>query len=102
MTGDDIEGFSEVFKYAMKFTDLDLSQNFYAYQTLVGKKMLGDFGLFRGVQVPQELADELLDDLPYIELLYRYFAGSGFSVVDSGNVTLESKTSTNPHRPQDT
>jgi hypothetical protein len=29
--------------------------------------------------VPEELTDEPLDDLPYVELFYRYLHGKGLS-----------------------
>lgn len=93
---DDVSsGFMEVLKYAMKFSDLSLEQNFHAYQTLRGKRMLGCFGLFWGVKVPDTLLDDQLDDLPYIELIYRYFEGRGYSITDSGQITLESKIHNN-------
>lgn len=79
--GDPVEGFCEVFKYAMKFSELGLAQNVEAYQTLRGRRLVGSFGVFRGVYVSPEMADELLDDLPYVELLYRYRDGSGYSLL---------------------
>lgn len=72
---DPAEGFSEVFKYAMKFSDLSVADNWTAADTLRGKRMVSSFGCFRCVVVPPELTDELLDDLPYIELLYRFRGG---------------------------
>jgi hypothetical protein len=30
--------------------------------------------------VPEELTDEPLDDLPYVELFYRYLHGKGYAV----------------------
>ena len=34
------------------------------------------FGVFRGVDVPESLLDEPLDDLPFVEFFFRYAAGS--------------------------
>ena len=62
--------FIEVFKYAVKFSDLSPEQNIHAWHVLRGKRLLFSGGAFRGVEVPEELTDELLDDLPYIELFY--------------------------------
>ncbi len=73
--GDPSEGFMEVFKYAVKFSDLELSQNWEAAQVLKGKRLLNSFGLFRGVQVPESLLDEPLDGLPYFDRFYRFFGG---------------------------
>jgi hypothetical protein len=75
IVGDPAEGFMEVFKYALKFSDLSLADNWEAAQTLKGKRLLGSFGLFRGVQVPESLLDEQLDDLPYWDRFYRYLHG---------------------------
>lgn len=72
ITGDPVDGFMEVFKYAVKFSDLTLSDNWEAAQVLKGKRLLNSFGLFRGVQVPDSLLDEPLDDLPYWDRFYRF------------------------------
>lgn len=73
--GDPVQGFMEVFKYAVKFSDLSLEQNWHAAQILKGKRLLNAFGLFRGVEVPEELTDELLEDLPYWDRFYRFAFG---------------------------
>jgi hypothetical protein len=39
------------------------------------KRLLGSAGCFRGVEVPEELNDDLLDDLPYVDLFYRFLHG---------------------------
>ena len=75
ITGDPSEGFMEVFKYAVKFSDLSLEDNWHAAQRLKGKRLLNSFGLFRGVEVPESLLDEPLDSLPYWDRFYRYFGG---------------------------
>ena len=73
--GDPSEGFMEVFKYAVKFSDLELAQNWEAAQVLKGKRLLNSFGLFRGVDVPESLLDEPLDSLPYWDRFYRFLGG---------------------------
>jgi len=75
ITGDPSEGFMEVFKYAVKFSDLSLEDNWHAAQRLKGKRLLNSFGLFRGVQIPESLLDEPLDSLPYWDRFYRYLQG---------------------------
>ncbi|MGR1266514.1 protein rep [Metapseudomonas otitidis] len=75
ITGDHSEGFMEVFKYAVKFSDLTLSDNWHAAQVLKGKRLLNSFGLFRGVDIPESLLDEPLDELPYWDRFYRYLGG---------------------------
>ena len=75
---EDTELFLEVCKYALKFSDLSLADNWQAAQLLHGKRLVGSFGCFRGVEVPPELVDEPLDDLPFIDLFYRYLHGKGY------------------------
>ena len=74
-----VEGFAEVFKYALKFSDLDHSDRLHAWDTMREKRLVGSWGAFRGVQVPESLLDELLDDLPYMELIYR-FSGNAYDL----------------------
>lgn len=74
------DSFAEVFKYALKFSDLPPAENIHAFKVLSGKRLQGSFGLFWGVKVPEKLTDELLDDeLPYIELFYKY-TKAGYSI----------------------
>jgi hypothetical protein len=73
-----LKGFSEVFKYALKFSDLTYEQQIHAALTLQGRRLLFSMGSFRGVQVPDTLLDEPLEDLPYIDLFYKYLSGSGY------------------------
>ena len=77
--GDPAEGFMEVFKYAVKFSDQPAADTWHAFQVLKGKRLLGSAGCFRGVDVPESLLDEALDDLPFVELFYRYI-GTGYSL----------------------
>lgn len=66
------DAMTEVFKYAVKFSDLSLDLNLEAYETLLGKRLLGSFGSLHGVKVPEKLTDDLLTDLPYIEMFYKF------------------------------
>jgi hypothetical protein len=81
IVGEPVEGFLEVFKYSLKFGDLALADNWEAYRVLTGENLLASFGCFRGVVVPEALTDEPLDDLPFIDLLYRYVTGKGYEYV---------------------
>ena len=73
---DPARDFLEVFKYAVKFSDLTPAQNVEAFQALRSKRLLFSVGAFRGVIVPDDLTDKPpAGDLPYIEMLYRYFEG---------------------------
>lgn len=77
---DVITGFLEVFKYALKFSDLPMEDNWEAFTALSGKRLIASFGSFRGLEVPDDLTDEKLDDLPYVEMLYKFFNGVGYSL----------------------
>lgn len=77
---DPAQDFLEVFKYALKFADLTTVQNLEAYRVMNGKNLLFSAGLFRGVEIPESMLDEELDDLPYVELFYRYLPGSGYNM----------------------
>lgn len=77
ISGDPALGFVEVFKYALKFSDLEPKDNIDAYFDLMNSsgsmpRFTGSFGLLWGVKVPDSLLDETFDDLPYLELFYRY------------------------------
>lgn len=76
ITGHTADGFMEVFKYAVKFSDQPPADTWHAFQVLKGKRLLGSAGCFRGVVVPEILTDEALDDLPFVELFYRYLGGA--------------------------
>ena len=75
ITGDVAEGFLEVFKYAVKFSDLSLADNWEASKVLKGRRLLGSFGVFRGVTVPESLLDEPLEGIEYIDRFYRFIGG---------------------------
>lgn len=76
---DVISGFLEVFKYAVKFSDLPLEDNWTGFETLSNKRLIASFGLFRGVEIPEHLLDETFDDLPYVDLLFKYVSNVGYS-----------------------
>lgn len=88
--GDPAEGFIEVFKYALKFSDLSAQENLTAYLTLKGRRLTGSFGLFWGVQVPDTMTDQLLDELPFIELFYKY-TKAGYSLTGTREGTAQAE-----------
>lgn len=78
---DVIGGFLEVFKYAVKFSDLPLADNFHGYEILRGRRMVASLGDFRGIEIPEDLTDELLEeDLPYVEIVFQYRKGAGYTL----------------------
>ena len=69
----DKKAFAEIFKYAMKFSEMDFQDTFTAWETLLGKRLFGCFGDFWGLKVPED--SEITDDMPFIELFYIYQEG---------------------------
>lgn len=84
---DPVEGFIEVFKYALKFADLTPEKNYHAFRVMKGKRLQGSFGLFWGVSVPESMTDDLLDELPYLELFYRY-TKAGYDLQETKKVEI--------------
>ena len=93
------DGFMEVFKYAMKFTELTHYQIWIAHETLspTGRltRLQGSIGLFRGVEVPKTMTDDFIaDNAPFMLILYKFLKGAGYSVefmqdVPLGEVSLD-------------
>lgn len=75
---DPVSAFLEVFKYALKFSDLADPDRLHAYKTLKGKRLQDSFGALRGLDVEPSESDELLDDLPYIERMFQFVQGVGY------------------------
>lgn len=74
---DQVSGFLEVFKYAVKFSDQPPADTVHAFRTLTGKRLLASAGCFRGVEVPDDLTDAPgdLEGLPFVTLFYRFLGG---------------------------
>jgi plasmid rolling circle replication initiator protein Rep len=88
-----VSGFVEVFKYSMKFQDLQLSDNWRAHLDLQGHRLLISCGDFRGVKLSSELTDEPLEEIPFIDLFYRFLPekGSYFLVSSCAVYAVEDK-----------
>jgi len=101
ITGDPVEGFMEVFKYAVKFSDQPAEDTVHAWHVLGGKRLLASSGCFRGVIIPEALTDDAegFDDLPYVQLFYR-FLGQGFSLTKRTSWTPETVTKKVTKRPR--
>ena len=69
---DDKTVFVEIFKYALKFSEMEFDDNFTAWETLRGRRLMGTFGDFRGLDIEKEDTEIALRDEPYIELFYKY------------------------------
>lgn len=74
--GDRMDAFCEVFKYAVKFGGLPLADNWHAFETLKGKRLVRSAGELWGVEVPDELLDDELDDPVFVDRVFRYFHDS--------------------------
>lgn len=72
-------GFLEVFKYALKFSDMSEADTVDAFRCLRKRRLVASAGAFRGIQIPDQLTDEPLDDLPFVEYFYQYFE-QGYSL----------------------
>lgn len=83
---DDIDphagGFAEVFKYAMKPSQLGADRMIEALPNLLGRRLVGSFGWLRGVPEPENLADDLeaFDGLEYVEILARFMDGCRYVI----------------------
>lgn len=73
---DDKTVFVEIFKYALKFSEMEFDDNFTAWETLRGRRLMGTFGDFRGLDIEKEDTEIALKDEPYLELFYKYQAES--------------------------
>lgn len=73
-----VDGFLEVFKYSLKFSDMELGDNWDAYQLLKEKRLVDNFGLLRGVKVPEELTDDDIDE-DFVYMLYYFARSSGYN-----------------------
>ena len=73
---------AEVCKYALKFGDLSVEKTWEAFMVLKGDRKValrlsGSFGLLRGIKMDDEATtdDDLQEDLPYLEMLYKFVFG---------------------------
>lgn len=85
----------EVLKYAVKFGDLELADNYHAWQVLRGKRLTRSYGCFFGLEVPEQLDDDPLDG-PYLDWLFRY-AGSKRYILQNPGVGTTLAPSRNHH-----
>ena len=86
---DPSKDFLEVFKYALKFSKLTKERLVECYLYFKGKRMIFSGGLFRGVNVPEDLADETIKNEPYLDLIYKYLELSGMYSIYATPVVVE-------------
>lgn len=71
----DDSAFLEVFAYALKFSDLEHPDRWFAYQMLNGERMVSSFGEFRGVEVPEAEGDDQFENEPFVDVFYQWMQG---------------------------
>lgn len=88
-----LKSICEVFRYALKFGEMEIKDQVHAYKVLKGRRLVRDFGLLHGVQVPDDLHDTIESELalePYIDLMYEHVGGKvGYAlrtVCDTGDM----------------
>jgi len=60
----------------LKFGDLSVEKTWEAFKVLKGKRLTGSFGLLWGVKIPDAMTDDMpQEDLPYLEMLYKFAYG---------------------------
>lgn len=69
--------FAEVFKYALKFSTMDVADNWHAFTKLFRRRLIFSRGLLHGLDIPDDLADAelVIEDLPFVQLIYRFSGG---------------------------
>lgn len=67
----------EVFKYAVKFGEMSLEDNWHAFQVCFGRRLLIPWGVFWGVKVPENLLEDEMDDELFRDFLARWDFGEG-------------------------
>lgn len=94
-----VSSFIEVLKYSLKFSELDLADNFAAWLDLRGKRLLASCGVWYGLELPEgaDLADDPLDG-PYIDLMFRWAGSRGY--LPDSDYTIEALDSACGHTTQ--
>ena len=83
----------EVFRYALKFGEMEIEDQVHAYKILRGKQFVFSFGNLRGVKISEDDNDSVEDALallPYIDIIYKYTDRLGYifhQTTDLGQVT---------------
>lgn len=67
--------FLEVFAYALKFSEMSHPDRWFASQQLKGDRLISSFGSFRGVDLGDDVTDDILTtEEPFVDLLFRWNA----------------------------
>lgn len=75
----DDDAYLEVFAYALKFSEMENSDRWDAFNLLRSERLISSFGNLRGVELPEDDNDDLLDtNEPFVDTLYRWCLGRGY------------------------
>lgn len=77
------QSFVEIFKYALKFSEMEFMDTYHAWEILQKRRLCGSFGEFRGLQVEKENDLDVPDE--FIELFYR-FNGTKYGLDDKNRL----------------
>lgn len=97
-----LKAICEVFRYALKFGEMEIEDQVHAYKVLRGKRLVRDFGSLHGVKIPDDLHDTVEDELklqPYIDLIYEYSKSKGYFLKETKDTGDQY---TGPGRPKKT
>jgi hypothetical protein len=76
----------EVFRYALKFGEMQIEDQVHAYKVLHGQRFVFSFGDLHGVPEPKSDNDSIeaaLALLPYIDIVYKYIDATGFTFFET-------------------
>jgi hypothetical protein len=75
----DNDAYLEVFAYALKFSEMENSDRWDAFNILRRERLISSFGDLRGVDLPEDDNDDLLDSNElFVDVLYRWCLGRGY------------------------
>ena len=78
---DRVGAFCEVFKYALKTSDMEVQDQFEAYTQLKGKRLIRSFGNLFGVKVQEDLNDDIETELEaerWVDVLFNWSEMFGY------------------------
>jgi hypothetical protein len=64
--------FVECFKYALKFSEMTIPDNFDAWVALRGRRLIASSGVLRGIDHNLDLMDPVEDDPRYYDILFHF------------------------------
>lgn len=84
----------ETFKYALKFSEMDVAVQVACYSVLRTRRMIGSMGALFGVKLPVNLNDDLLPgEEKFIDLVYQYSGVNfGYQMISHGETSMQVST----------